>query len=86
MSAFQPFPEGSVERLAPLLERAKTKAEYQRIQGVWLRAGLGLSALPIAQALGWQPQSVRQLHSGYRRHGEAVLLGKLKGEAAVTRI
>jgi transposase len=79
MSAFQPFPEGSVERLAPLLQQAKTKAEYQRIQGVWLRAALGLSALQIAQALGWQPQSVRQLHSDYRRHGEAVLLGKPKG-------
>src|SRR3954469_907477 len=79
MSALQPFPEGAVERLAPLLEQAKTKAEYQRIQGVWLRAALGLSAPQIAQALGWQPQSVRQLHSDYRRHGEAVLLGKPKG-------
>src|SRR3954471_12631074 len=79
MSGVQPFPEGAVERLAPLLERAKTKAEYQRIQGVWLRAALGLSAPQIAQALGWQPQSVRQLHSDYRRHGEAVLLGKPKG-------
>jgi transposase len=78
-SGLQPFPEGAVERLAPLLQQAKTKAEYQRIQGVWLRAALGLSAPQIAQALGWQPQSVRQLHSDYRRHGEAVLTDKPKG-------
>ena len=79
MSALQPFPAGAVGRLAPLLQQAKTRAEYQRIQGVWLRAALGLSTSQIAQALGWQPQSVRQLHSDYRRHGEAVLLGKPKG-------
>ena len=38
MSALPPFPEGSVERLAPLLQQAQTKAEYQRMQGVWRRA------------------------------------------------
>jgi transposase len=79
MGALQSFPEGAVERLAPLLQQAKTKAEYQRLQAVWLRATLGLSAPQIAQALGWQPQSVRQLHSEYFRHGEAVLHDKPKG-------
>jgi len=79
MGAFQSFPEGAVERLAPLLQQAPTKAEYQRIQAVWLRATLGLSAPQIAQALGWQAQSVRQLHSEYLRHGEAVLHDKPKG-------
>jgi transposase len=79
MSRLQSFPEGAVERLTPLLRQAKTKAEYQRIQGVWLRAALGLSAPQIAQALGWQPQSVRQLHSDYRRHGETILKDKPKG-------
>jgi hypothetical protein len=63
MGALQSFPEGAVERLAPLLEQAQTKAEYQRIQAVWLRATLGLSAPQIAQALGWQAPSVRPLHS-----------------------
>src|SRR5438309_3822968 len=79
MSALQPFPEGAVERLAPLLQQARTKAEHQRTQGVWLRAALGLGASQIAQALGWQPPSVRQWHSDYRRQGEAVLLSKPKG-------
>jgi transposase len=79
MGALQSLPEGAVERLAPLLQQAKTKAEYQRLQAVWLRASLGLSAPQIAQALGWQAQSVRQLHSDYLRHGEAILTGKPKG-------
>ncbi|MBV9032872.1 MAG: helix-turn-helix domain-containing protein [Acidobacteriaceae bacterium] len=79
MGALQPFPEGTVERLTPLLQQAKTKAQYQRIQCVWLRATLGLSAPQIAQALGWPAQSVRQLHSEYVRHGEAVLRDQPKG-------
>jgi hypothetical protein len=79
MGALQSFPEGAVERLASLLPQAKTKAEYQRFQCVWLRAALGLSAPPMATALGWQAQSVRQLHSDYLRHGEAALTSKPKG-------
>jgi transposase len=79
MGAFPSFPEGAAERLAPLLQQAKTKAEYQRVQAVWLRAALGLSAPQIAQALGWQAQSVRRLHSDYLRCGEAVLQDKPKG-------
>ena len=79
MGALQPFPEGAVERLASLLKETKTKAEYQRLQAVWLRAALGLSAPQIAQALGWQAQSVRQVHSDYLHHGEVVLADKPKG-------
>ena len=79
MGAAQSFPQGAVEQLASLLQQAKTKGEYQRVQAVWLRAALGLSAPQIAQALGWQAQSVRQLHSAYSRHGEAVLRDRPKG-------
>ena len=79
MGALQSFPQEAVERLAPLLQQAKIKAEYQRIQAVWLRAALGLTAPQIAQALGWQAQSVRPLHSKYLRHGEAVLHDQPKG-------
>jgi hypothetical protein len=54
VGALQSFPEGAVERLASLLQQAPTKAEYQRVQAVWLRAALGLSAPEIAQVVGWQ--------------------------------
>jgi hypothetical protein len=75
----QPLPEGTAERLAVLLQEAKSKAEYQRMQGVWLRAALGLRATPIATALGGQAGSGRQVHSDYLRHGEAVLRSKPSG-------
>jgi transposase len=75
----QPLPEGAAERLAALLKDAKSKAEYQRIQCVWLRAALGLRAAQIATASGWQVGSVRQVHSDYLRQGEAVLQDKPSG-------
>jgi transposase len=79
VGALQCFSAGAVERLRPLLRQAKTKAQYQRIQCIWLRATLGLSAPQIAQALGWRAQSVRPLHSDYLRQGEAILADKPKG-------
>ena len=75
----QLLPDGSAERLAVLLKEAKDKAEYQRIQCVWLRAALGLPATQIATALGWQVGSVRQVHSQYLRQGEATLRSKPVG-------
>jgi len=68
----RPFPEGSAERLAQALRQARSKAEFQRVQGVWLRAGLGLNANQVAQALGWRPTSVRRLQAQYGRLGEAL--------------
>src|SRR3954452_22081271 len=75
----RPLPEGAAERLAAMLEEAHSKADYQRIQCVWLRAALGLRAAPIALALGWQVGSVRQVHSDYLRLGEAALRSKPSG-------
>ncbi len=75
----QSLPEGAAERLAVMLKEAQSKAEYQRIQCLWLRAALGLRAAQIATALGWQVGSVRQVHSDYLRQGEAVLRSKPAG-------
>ena len=68
----RPFPEGSAERLEQALRQARSKAEFQRVQCVWLRAGLGLNAKQVAQALGWRPTSVRRLQAQYGRLGEAL--------------
>jgi len=68
----RPFPEGSVEKLEQALRRARSKAEFQRVQCVWLRAVLGLNANQVAQAVGWQPTSVRRLQSQFWRRGEAL--------------
>jgi transposase len=53
------WPEGAAERWPRLLKEAQSKAEYQQIQGVWRRAALGLRALQMATALGWQVGAVR---------------------------
>jgi transposase len=68
----RPFPQGSVERLEKALRQAPSKAEFQRVQCVWLRAALGLNANQVAQALGWRPTSVRRLQAQYGRLGEAL--------------
>lgn len=73
MGALQPMPEGTAEQLAPLLHQARSKAEYQRIQCVWLRAKLQLSSTQIAQALGWQASSVRHVQARYLQNGESAL-------------
>ena len=65
------FPEESVEKLQVALKQAKKKCEYQRIQCLWLRAALGLSADQVTTALGWLPSSVRRLQAQYLREGEA---------------
>jgi transposase len=79
MGVSQPMPEGAVERLAPMLKEAHSKAEYQRVQCVWLRATLGLSSQQIAEALGWQASSVRHVQARYLRGGEDTLRDKPHG-------
>jgi transposase len=73
MGALRSMPDGTVERLAPLLQEARSKAEYQRVQCVWLRATLGLSSRQIAEALGWQASSVRHVQARYFEKGEEAL-------------
>jgi len=75
----KPIPEKAVVRLGTALKKAKTKAEYQRVQCLWLRAALGLSSEQVAQAIGWRPTSVRRLQSRYLREGEGVLQGVGRG-------
>ena len=73
----KPLLEGAKETLRRALQRAKSKAEFQRIQCVWLRAALGLSSAQVA--IGWRPTSVRRVQSLYLRQAEVVLLGVGRG-------
>ena len=57
------LPNEAIERLAKDLKQAKTKAEFQAVQCLWLRVSLGLSADQVATAIGWHPSSVRKLQS-----------------------
>ena len=69
----QPMPSGAVNELRRLLSEAKSRAHYQRVQCVWLRATLGLSSEEVAQAIGWHPASVRRVQAAYLREGAAAL-------------
>src|ERR1035441_3953191 len=73
------LPEGSVERLEQALRGARSKAEFQRVQCVWLRAALGLNANQVAQALGWRPTSVRRLQAQFLQQGEGFLERRERG-------
>lgn len=67
------LPEGALESLAKGLKQAKTKAQFQSVQCLWLRASLGLTADQVATAIGWHPNSVRKLQARYFKEGEAAL-------------
>ena len=69
----------AIEELATLLPQCRTSAEYRRVECVWLRATLGLSAAPIATVLGWHVSSVYELHSRYLREGITALAGPGRG-------
>ena len=60
-------------------KQAKTKAEFQSVQCLWLRASLKLSADQVALAIGWHPNSVRKLQARYFKEGEAALRRGGKG-------
>jgi transposase len=69
----KPLSNEAIERLAKDLKQAKTKAEFQAVQCLWLRVSLGLSADQVATAIGWHPSSVRKLQSLYLREGSNAL-------------
>jgi hypothetical protein len=47
----QPLPDGAYEQLTRLLQEVSSKADYQRVLCLWLRAALGLPAADVALAL-----------------------------------
>ena len=67
------FPKGASQQLAKALKQARSQSEFQRIQCLWRRASLGLGAAQVAQAMGWQPSSVRRLQAQYLKEGKPVL-------------
>lgn len=75
----QPISEEAKESLKELLKKSKTKADFQRVQCVWLRAELSLSSSQVAQAVSWSPGTVKRVWSQYLTKGEKALIGKGRG-------
>jgi len=67
------------KELEGLLKKSKTKADFQRVQCVWLRALFGFSSHQVALAVGWRPATVKKIWSQYFSQGEKALLGEGRG-------
>ena len=75
----RPIDQKATRFLDKLLRQAKTKAEFQRVQCLWLRASLGLHHREVAQAVGWNPSHVKRVWSEYFKQGAAALLRPGRG-------
>lgn len=71
--------ERQQESLRKLLGQVKTKADFQRVQCLWLRADLHMNSTDTARAVGWSQSTVKIIQSRYFQEGEKVLLGKGRG-------
>lgn len=75
----KPFPPETTERMGRLLKSTKSLDEYRRIQSIYLRSKYGFCAEQIAEMVGLQLQTIRNLHSAYLREEEMALQGKGRG-------
>ena len=75
----RPISDSEQQVLKRLLKEAKHKGDYQRIQCVLLRAGLGLNASEVASLVGWSPGRIKQVWSLYFKAEAAALLGRGRG-------
>lgn len=75
----KPITEEQTQNLNNLLSQTKNKADFQRVQCLWLRAALKLDSEKIAVAVGWSQSTVKIIQGRYLREGEKVLLGKGRG-------
>lgn len=73
------LPENAADTAAALMRQAKSKAEFQRAQAIWLRVALHLSDSEVATATGLSANTVRCLRSRFRLRGEAALVGVGRG-------
>ena len=75
----RPIGEEATGSLKKLLKKTKTKADFQRVQCMWLRAAFSMSSDQVALAVGLSPATVKKLWSQYFFDGEGVLIGRRRG-------
>jgi len=75
----RPIGQKASQSLAQLLRQAKIRADFQRVQCLWLRASLGLHHQEVAQAVGWSASHVKRVWSEYFEQGEKALLRPGRG-------
>ena len=72
------FPKGASERMCALMSEARNISELKRAQCIYFRSEHGLPPQQIADMVGFDVGTVRNLHSAFLRDGEAAL--KLSGQ------
>ena len=75
----RPINEKAKESLSELLRRTKTKADYRRVQCIWLRAVFGMTSDQVGLAVGFSPSTVKKLWSQYFSEGQEVLISQGRG-------
>ena len=75
----RPIDENAKESLRALLRKSKTKADFKRIQCIWLRATFAMNSDEVALAVGFSPATVKKLWSQYFSGGEESLIGQGRG-------
>jgi len=73
------IPEQDRMALKEMLKSARTKADFQRVQCLWLRAELGLNSTHVAAAVGFTKGTVRVIQARYFAEGKASLIGEGRG-------
>ena len=73
------FSESVAARMEVLLREAAGFSELQRIQAIYFRARFNDSCEVIASRTGLALQTIRNLHSRWRKEGESALELKKKG-------
>lgn len=73
------FAEGTGERMETLMSKTQNISEFKRIQCVYFRAKFGFDSKKIAQMVGLKDNTVRNVHYGYLKFGEAALQLRGKG-------
>ncbi|HEY2499108.1 MAG TPA: hypothetical protein VGK24_18765 [Candidatus Angelobacter sp.] len=62
-----------------VLREAESKAQFQRILCVWLKALFSLNSEGISRAIGWKSSTVRGVQARFKKEGMQCLMGTRKG-------
>ena len=75
----RPISEEATNTLKEFLKKTKSKADFQRVQCMWLRAAFSMSSDQVALAVGLSSATVKKLWSQYFSVGEEALIGRGRG-------
>ena len=67
------------DSIKALFSKARKKADFQRVQCIWLRAELQMNAEMVGKITRLKPGTVRKIWSDYLRKGESTLFEKDRG-------